>query len=204
MKIDESLKPDKAIMKLYFNYLSIVGIIIFVIVIVPSVIVALLYLSLFEALVVTISMILPFLGIFFFVAFWIPKYYASVSYCFTKAEIVIERGVWWKYKNTVPYNRVTNLDVVQGPLSRRLGLGVIRVQTAGYSGTGGGSGKIAEATIFGVKNHEEIKDVILNQVRGFWPVAVEAAAETPSPRLDEATHQMLAELRKIREILETR
>ncbi len=202
MRTGEPFKPDKAFMKLYYAYLLIVDAIIFLGGVLPAVISAVVYLPLDQALTVVASLILPFLLAVWFIAYWIPKYYLSTSYVFAEREIVVEKGVWWKHKSTVPYNRVTNIDIVQGPLSRHFGLGKIRVQTAGYSAAGGGAGAIAEAQIFGVKNFEEVKDFILSMVQGIKPVAVEAAAEPLAPI--ETAEQMLAELRKIREILEQR
>jgi len=200
MKIGEEFKPHKDLMKLYYSYLLIIDAVILVAVISPAVAAAFIYPSLHEIFIVTASLILPFLVTVGFTALWIPKYYSSVSYKFTEGEITVERGVWWKHKSTVPYNRVTNIDVVQGPISRRFGLAKIRVQTAGYSATGGG-GAIAEAQIFGVKNFEEIRDFILKMVKGFRPVAVEAGTELEVP--GGTVQQMLAELKKIREILES-
>jgi len=201
MKIGEPFKPDKAFMKLYYAYLLIVDAIIFAGVLLPTVIAAVVYLPMDQALAAVASLILPFLLAVWLIAFWIPRYYLSVSFLFTEGEIVVARGVWWKHKSTVPYNRITNIDISQGPLSRRFGLAKIRVQTAGYSATGAG-GAMAEAQIFGVKNFEEVKDFILGMVRRIKPVAVEAAAEPVAPT--ETSEQMLAELKKIREILEQR
>jgi len=201
MKIGEPFKPDRAFMKLYYAYLLIVDAIIFAGVLLPTVIAAVVILPMDQALAAVASLILPFLLAVWLIAFWIPKYYLSVSFLFTEGEIVFVRGVWWKHKSTVPYNRITNIDISQGPLSRHFGLAKIRVQTAGYSATGA-AGAIAEAQIFGVKNFEEVKDFILGMVRRIKPVAVEAAAEPAAPI--ETAEQMLAELRKIKEILEQR
>jgi membrane protein YdbS with pleckstrin-like domain len=199
MKLGEQFKPDKALMRLYYTYLLMVDAIIFLAAVLPATITALVMLPLDQAPLVAAFLILPLLLIVGFAAFWIPRYFSSVFFIFTEAEIVVERGVWWKHKSTVPYNRVTNIDLTQGPISRRYGLATVHVQTAGYSATGAG-GATAEAQIFGVKNYEEIKDLILNMARGLKPIAVEAAAEAPAP--GETARQMLAELKKIREILE--
>jgi membrane protein YdbS with pleckstrin-like domain len=199
MKVGESFKPDKEFMKLYYSYLMIFDAVIFLAVILPAIVAAFVYRTLFEVMIVSASLILPFLFMVFFVAFWIPQYYASVSYSFTEGEIAVEKGVWWRHKSTVPYNRVTNIDIVQGPISRRFGVAKVRVQTAGYSATGGG-GAVAEASIFGVKDFEEIRSFILKQVRRLRPVAVEAGVEAAAP--EEPSQQMLAELKKIRKILE--
>lgn len=97
---------------------------------------------------------ITFILIVLYTAFWIPKFYSSKSYSLSENDIVIEKGVWWKRKSIVPYNRVANIDVVQGPLSRRFALGIISIQTAGFSGGGsGGNAKEAEAIIVGIKNY---------------------------------------------------
>jgi hypothetical protein len=74
------------------------------------------------------------------------------------------------------------------------------VQTAGFSGTTSHGGKVAEAEIFGTKDFEEIKDVIMECVKGQKPEAIEAAAEIkPGSSVGQ---QMLAELRRIRKAVE--
>lgn len=49
----------------------------------------------------------------------------------------------------VPYNRITNLDIRQGPVMRILGLSTLSIQTAGYSGQA-----IPEIKIEGVEHAE--------------------------------------------------
>jgi membrane protein YdbS with pleckstrin-like domain len=49
-------------------------------------------------------------------------------------EINWKRGVWFRTTGIVPYNRITNLDVRQGPFMRYLGISTLAIQTAGYSG----------------------------------------------------------------------
>ena len=202
MNIGEKFRPHPDFRTLYYSYLLIPSAILLISTILPALIAAFLYLSFTSALTVSALLLFPFLLVVGFTAFWIPKYHSSISYVLTQSEIVVERGVWWRHKSTVPHNRITNIDIVQGPISRRFGLGNVRVQTAGYHAYGGpyGGGRVAEASIFGVKNFEEIRDFIINLVKGLRPVAVEAEAEAVVP--EEATRQMLAELRKIREILE--
>ena len=45
--------------------------------------------------------------------------------------IEIESGVLWRMSIAVPRSRVQHLDVTQGPLQRRFGLGVLAIYTAG-------------------------------------------------------------------------
>lgn len=149
----------------------------------------------------TITWVL-FLVIVVPVALWIERYRRSIHFTLESTRIIFERGVWWKRRSFVPYNRITNVDVVQGPLSRMLGLGKVTIQTAGYSATSRSSGTFAEAAIFGVKNFEELKDTVLERVSRMRPVAVEAGAEMVEA--GEVGQQILEELRRIRKTLESK
>ena len=191
VKIGERFRPHPDLKRLYHVYLLVAAVVVFV-VISPIILAGILFFPIVSAL-----LFLSFLLAVGATALWISKYYSSISYLFTENEIVIEKGVWWRRKSTVPYNRITNIDVVQGPISRRFGLGNVKIQTAGYSG---GGGAVAEASIFGVKNFEEIKNFLTNLMKGRRPVAVEAEPETLSQ--EETLREILAELKKIREILE--
>ena len=191
MKIGERFGPHPDLKRLYHVYLLVVAVVVFV-AISPIILAGLLFFPIISAL-----LFLLFLLAVSAAALWISKYYSSISYLFTENEIIIEKGVWWRRKSAVPYNRITNIDVVQGPISRRFGLGNVKIQTAGYSG---GGGAVAEASIFGVKNFEEIKNFLINLMRGRRPVAVETEPETLSQ--EETLHEILAELKKIRKILE--
>ncbi len=202
LKVGEGFHPHVDMKKLYYSYLTI-GVILFGLSwIIPVVVVALLVLPLAQAYAVTAALLFPLLAVVCSTAFWIQKYYSSIAYTLANDEIVVERGVWWKRKSFVPYNRITNIHIVQGPIARRFGLGTVRVQTAGFSGGGSAGGKVAEAVILGVKNFEEIRNVIMNFVKRVRPVAVEAEAEVPAPR--SLDRQILNELRGIRKALESK
>lgn len=100
----------------------------------------------------------------------------------------------------MPYNRITNVNIYQGPISRHYGLGKLSIQTAGFSGTTSSGGKVAEAEILGIRNFEEVKDIVMRFVKGIKPEAVEAEAEVkPSKDINQ---QILSELRKIRKAVE--
>jgi len=201
-KISEEFHPDISMKSLYYLYLALGVTVSCLSWMIPVIVAAFLFLPSSRALVIMAVLLSPVLVAVLFTAFWIPKYYSSIRYAFANNEVVIERGVYWKRKSFVPYNRITNIDIVQGPLARRFGLGTIRVQTAGYSAGGGGTTHVAEAVLLNVKNFEELKDTIMNFVRRLKPVAVEAEAEVAAP--EDISKQILNELRKIREILEER
>lgn len=187
VKIGEEFKPAAEFKRLYFIYLLLV----IVIGVVPWYI----PLLLFSPLIATLSVSIPLLALVVFIAYWIPRYYDTVRYKLTEAEIVWNRGAWFKQTGIVPFNRITNVDIIQGPLSRMLGMASLRIQTAGYSAASSG-GRLAEIRIDGMKQFEELRELMMGFIRGNRPVAVQTFEE------ENINVQMLNELVKIRELLE--
>jgi len=140
-----------------------------------------------------VSIFVVALLIYLFIAFtWIPKYYESMFYRLTENEIVWRRGVWFKMTGIVPYNRITNIDIIQGPISRNLKIAALKIQTAGYSGQKAS----AEIKLEGIENHEELRETIMSYVKGRKPVAVETFEE------ERTEVRILEELTRIRQLLE--
>ncbi|MGQ9760113.1 MAG: PH domain-containing protein [Candidatus Methanomethylicaceae archaeon] len=44
-------------------------------------------------------------------------------------------------RHAVPFSRIMSVDTIQGPISRRLGVGTVDIYTAGYTGRSGGGGE---------------------------------------------------------------
>ena len=198
--VNEQFGAHPDLKKLYYTYLAIATVV-FLAWMLPVTAAAFIFLPFNTALIVAASLLGPLLLAIVFTWYWITQYYASISYALTDNEIVVHKGVWWKKKGYVPYNRVTNINIVQGPISRHFQLGTVLIQTAGFSGAAGSAGgfKPAEAVIFGIKNFEEIKDKVMKFVREIRPVAVEARAEALAPQ--DVSRQILAELKKITKAL---
>jgi uncharacterized protein len=62
---------------------------------------------------------------------WPPRAYQHTSYRVDDQGIEIRRGVFWRVVINVPRSRVQHIDVSQGPIERRYGLGTLIVFTAG-------------------------------------------------------------------------
>ncbi len=62
---------------------------------------------------------------------WPQLHHRHTSYLVDAQGIEIRRGVWWRVVINVPRSRVQHIDVSQGPLERRYGLGTLIVYTAG-------------------------------------------------------------------------
>ena len=62
---------------------------------------------------------------------WPARTYAHTSYRVDGQGIEIRRGVYWRVVIHVPKSRVQHIDVTQGPIERRFGLGTLVIYTAG-------------------------------------------------------------------------
>ena len=186
IKIGKEFKPAPQFKRLYYVYL-VLGVIFCVLTWYTPVL-------LFAPPIVTLIISIPILVSLIFIIYWIPKYYDTISYKLTDNEIVWRRGVWFKNTGVVPYNRITNIDIGQGPISRMLGIAALKIQTAGYSGKQARS----EIKIEGVEQFEELRELIMKFVRGKRPVAVESYEE------DDVNLKILNELVKIRKLLQSR
>jgi membrane protein YdbS with pleckstrin-like domain len=86
-----------------------------------------------DPLVLIILSIIVIVPVLVFFA-WVGLYYKSMWYELREDEVSWKRGVWFRTTGIVPYNRITNIDIRQGPVMRVLGISTLAVQTAGYSG----------------------------------------------------------------------
>jgi membrane protein YdbS with pleckstrin-like domain len=129
-------------------------------------------------------------------AIWTKLYYDSMWYELHNDEMRWKRGVIFRRTGIVPYNRITNIDIRQGPVMRRLEISTISIQTAGYSGQAQ-----AEIRIEAIVHAEELRELIRSMVRvtGGGDGTGTGRTATPQKMTDL---QILEELKAIRELLE--
>lgn len=129
-------------------------------------------------------------------AIWTKLYYDSMWYELHNDEMRWKRGVIFRRTGIVPYNRITNIDIRQGPVMRRLEISTISIQTAGYSGQAQ-----AEIRIEAIVHAEELRELIRSMVRvtggGDGTGTGRTATQQKTTDL-----QILEELKAIRELLE--
>lgn len=150
--------------------------------------------------------LVAFLGVFILilvgVLIWVPLYYKSIVYHLNDTEMSWKRGVWFKKTGIVPYNRITNVDISQGPVMRLFKISNLQIQTAGNSGGKAGS----EISIIGVEDAEPLRAFIMDFVRGTAPVTAVTGGDDKAPPLSSAStadlSQLLSEVEKIRKLLE--
>jgi len=133
--------------------------------------------------------------------YWVGLYYESMWYELREDEINWKRGVWFRTTGIVPYNRITNLDVRQGPFMRFLGISNLAIQTAGYSGQA-----VPEIRIEAIEHAEELRELLRSMVRGSPVHGNGTGSGTPSPISSSSPvdQQILGELKSIRSLLEKR
>ena len=144
------------------------------------------------------------LGITVVFAFWTRLYYDSMWYELHDDEMRWKRGVWFRTTGIVPYNRITNIDLRQGPVMRWLKISSISIQTAGYSGQG-----LPEIRIEAIEHADELRELIRTAVRQCSALGDGTGQKSPARQADEAAVGSTAtnlliinELKKIRVLLE--
>ena len=135
---------------------------------------------------------------------WTRLYYNTMEYELHDDELRWRRGVWFRTTGIVPYNRITNLDLRQGPVMRWLKISTISIQTAGYSGQA-----VPEIRIEAIEQAEELRELLRKYVRACSARSdgtgtganVSAVAESPVATTGTSI-LILDELKKIRLLLE--
>jgi uncharacterized protein len=187
--IGEEFAPSARLKSLYYTYFVAVAVLAILWWLVPV--------ALFAPLEIALALLVIFVPAMLFTAYWIPKYYSTITYKLTREEMTWRRGVWFRNTGIVPYNRITNVDITQGPVSRHFRVASLRIQTAGYSAA---NTRSAEIRLDGIEDFEGLREFIMSLVRGKAPVAVEAyTRHAPS---DGADSDVLSELVRIRKLLE--
>jgi membrane protein YdbS with pleckstrin-like domain len=130
---------------------------------------------------------------------WVKMYYDSMWYELHDDEMRWRRGVIFRSTGIVPYNRITNIDIKQGPVMRALGISTVSIQTAGYSGAAAPEIRI-EAIVYA----DELRELIRNLVRscsagGDGTGTGKHNIQAPASSVHQ---QMLEELKAIHALLE--
>jgi hypothetical protein len=153
------------------------------------------------------------------VVIWGVMFYNRYLFMIGEDAVYINRGILWKRNVVIPYERIQHTSVTRGPVDILLGLHILNLFTAGTGSVGarfggGASAFAAEGSIPGLADPGPFQDAIMRRVRlmrgnGLGIVlpqrTTKAASATPlSIDMTEKStqHEMLSELRRIREILE--
>jgi len=144
-------------------------------------------------------------------------------YMVTDTSLRIREGLLTVREQTMTFANIQNLSIRQGPLQRLLGIADLRVRTAGGGGGEGSGGIESEksgsanmhlAYFRGVDNAPEIRDAIMDRMRGLAdsglgnPDERAGGLSVAHPPIESsrallfAAHELLAETRLLRTALE--
>ncbi len=134
--------------------------------------------------------------VFIFTRWWIPKFFQSLEYILEDDAIKAKGGVFWKKIITVPYSKITNIDLTQGPVQRIFKIGTVHLQTAG---AGGNTAVRAELLMVGIRNLEETKNLIMENIKSR---SVEKKEDNTEMTKEVMLMKILQELTLVRQLFE--
>jgi len=69
----------------------------------------------------------------FFFRWLIRKRFEVEGFALRQRDVIHKYGYLWRGQTVVPFSRVQHVEITQGPIAKRFGLGTIRIFTAGGS-----------------------------------------------------------------------
>jgi uncharacterized membrane protein YdbT with pleckstrin-like domain len=146
--MDTSLRPDKLYLKKYVYFILLVTVIIYIF-FVPFCLIIFKEggPGLFILFLGTVGWLALGAIILLFSKLWIDR----LSYIIKDSSITIYRGIFTKIEQNIPDNKVTDFVLYRDLFDRFLGMGSIKVQTAGASGQSG-----FEGVLNGILDYEKV------------------------------------------------
>lgn len=108
------------------------------------------------ALLIFIGLLLVMIPILIY----LTAFYKTLEYSLEEDAVLLKKGVFWRKRSTLPYAKITNIDITQGPVERLYNTGKLHIQTAGYS-----QQQNAELVIPGIRDCEALKDSIMQRIK---------------------------------------
>jgi putative membrane protein len=123
---------------------------------------------------------------------FIQRYLDGMSCELTDRTLNIRKGIWNKTESTIPLEKITDLQLFQGPIMRHFGLHGFKVETAGQSSPTGGS----LVNIVGIIDTKGFRQAVLDQrdqtATGATPIA---QAPPPAAASNDQTTELLTDIR---------
>lgn len=130
-------------------------------------------------------------------------YFQKLSCVLTARKLKIGKGLLFRTEKAIPLDKITDMQMNQGPLMRYLDLESMKVETAGNAGSAGG----ALVSLVGIKDSRDFREAVLTQrdrVVGSQDLEDRADAVAPAPQDPAAIAsppETLAVLTEIRDTL---
>ncbi len=119
----------------------------------------------------------------------------NLSYLIQEDRITIHKGILTKTHQNIPYRSVTDFILQRSLYDRILGIGSIRIQTAGQSQSATGY----EGNMAGLVEYEKLHNQLREKLRLLHPVSESLTTNEPVEKsMEQILEQMLHELKAIR------
>ena len=124
------------------------------------------------------------------------RYLANIHCTLTERTLDIKKGIWNKTESTIPLEKITDLQLFQGPVMRHFGIHGFKVETAGQTSQPGG----ALVNLVGIVDTEGFRKAVLDQRdqmhSGGSSVSAVPMTQTPAAAMgDPQAAQLLTEIR---------
>ncbi len=129
------------------------------------------------------------------IIYWIK----NLKYVIYDDRVSIHKGIVTKTVQNIPFRAITDFALVRTLYDRVLGIGSIKIQTAGQSAQ---SGSPYEGSLSGLADYEALHNELRANIRSLHPVAESVTTAEPSkmPR-EKLLEEILKELQEIRKEL---
>lgn len=168
-----------------------INLVVFLIFLIPIIV------TIFTVSEVSIPLLFLWLALLIIIDAYLVAMCRNLSYSLDIDAVLLNKGVFWKRRTTVPYNMITNIDITQGPVERSFGLSKIHIQTAGLSG---GENTHAELVMRGVTDPDALKAEIMACIKE--PAGIQTTANETNPESVDVMQSILEELKAIRQSLQ--
>jgi putative membrane protein len=129
-------------------------------------------------------------------SFFVQRHIDNLGCTLTARTLEIKKGIWNKTESTIPLEKITDLQMFQGPIMRHFGLRGFKVETAGQSSGPGGS----LVNIIGIVDAVEFRKRVLDQ-RDALASRQSSSGSSPTAAPPPSDTQTLAVLSEIRDTL---
>jgi uncharacterized protein len=198
--MENSIKPDKIYFKKCILILSAISGLLFFVVIFLSVLNLIisspeLYATLsLIYLIWIISQILMWAISVPIIKLWIK----NLEYVIRKDRITIHKGILTKTQQNIPYRSVTDFALQRTLFDRYLGIGSIKIQTAGQSQSPSGY----EGSLVGLINYDSLHGQLKEKLKMLHPISEATTVAEPIISSNEnVLNEILSELKQIHQKL---
>lgn len=102
---------------------------------------------------------IPFIPIWLIIAaIYVPKYYERLHCELTTRSLKFSKGYIFRTEKTIPLDKIQDLTFKEGPLLKALGLSILKIETAGGSGTAS-----PDLTLIGIEDASNFRDRVFDQ-----------------------------------------